>query len=254
MVLKKFLEEIKGRGDFNFFLFFAANLDALEDVLEEIGPTDMNIISIFVRQRLTSAPDRYKFALLLLEPVFKYFGPAKSAEFFLPCLNRLFSDFTASSSQEHSAYLKLFDIDFLRRILIRLGGEIFMRSVTVPLIEKLTDLHDLVNAGRVKFSLGVGFAEDIFSVDVEEKEEDLASSSLKSEDSAQSVAFSTLIWLADKVGPLLTARFISGNLLKSLALCYVEDERLKSIDLSLDVEEVRISQKILNLTKIAVHI
>ncbi|OQV18518.1 WD repeat-containing protein 81 [Hypsibius exemplaris] len=215
-----------------------ANLDALEEVLEEICPSDMDIISTFIRQRLESASDRYKFAVLLLDPVVKYFGPSKSAETFLPSLNRLYSEFPGPRSPEHSAYLQLFDVDFLRSMLIRFGGEVFMRHLTVPLIEKLTDLQELVTAsgrGAVDFAVGDGYGEEIFVVDVDEKSEETALH--HGGDVAQSAALAALIWLAEKVGPLLTARFITGNLLKSLSLCYAEEEKLKPVDLDFDGQE-----------------
>lgn len=47
-----------------------------------------------------------------------------------------------------------------------------------------------------------------------------------------------LIWLAEKIGPGLTAKFISGNLLKSLSLCYSEPEKLRILQCDpLDMEQ-----------------
>lgn len=42
------------------------------------------------------------------------------------------------------------------------------------------------------------------------------------------VAKESLIWLAHRLGPTLTARYVTTNLLRMLALCYSDEQKISS--------------------------
>ena len=59
------------------------------------------------------------------------------------------------------------------------------------------------------------------------------------------VANESLIWLAHRIGPTLTARYVTTNLLRMMGLCYADDQKLQSLS-GTDGVEVRVFVSFLN--------
>jgi len=89
---------------------------------------------------------------------------------------------------------------------------------------------DTINTVAQSLQSGVKFSKDIidihFPICFPAKEE--LDSEVQRENSIVQVSSETLLWLAHRLGPVLTAKHISRNLLRMMSLCYLPPEGLKT--------------------------
>lgn len=117
-------------------------MELLTDILEDLEPEEFSLLENFLKQLLDHS-DRFKWATLIFDPVVKYSGDIRTADSLLPMLQRLYSESPSLSSGHHRTYVALLQPEFLNTMIIRLGLKSFLTHLSVPMIEKLTDLEQV---------------------------------------------------------------------------------------------------------------
>lgn len=200
-------------------------MEVLEDAMVMMTQEGFSILSPFLHDLLVD-DERAKYASLLLDLVVKYYGPARATDTLRAALCRMHADLPSKSSDDN----ELFDAEFLSSMLIRFGTKNFLRLFVMPLIEKLADIQPVAVVLAETEVLELLEEQPIFPLeeeDVQDQTVERASLlSMTEVDTVQTRIISALVWLAEDLGPVLCARYITGNLLKSLSLCYVDPDGL----------------------------
>lgn len=221
----------------------------------------LEIILPFFVELLSSEDTSIMAAWHLFDVVAAALGTAKTKQHLLIPILNLYEIRPESVSgkriSKSSKSFKLYHHWFLIRLIVRFGLMVFLENFITPLVEAVGGIKDEnpdENPDVMKKSTEIvpststttmmpedqsdtqKIQDEIFNLEIVDDEarpkppEDLPKSLKKASKnknpSKSEVSASSLIWLAHRLGPVLTARFITRKLLKMLTLCYVGGENL----------------------------
>ncbi|XP_055344163.1 LOW QUALITY PROTEIN: WD repeat-containing protein 81-like [Paramacrobiotus metropolitanus] len=218
-----------------------ADHSILSEVLDDMDECDRELAFTFLKQLFSQSSEPHQWLVVLSDTVMKYCGVDRFGEMLLPLIQQVYGEGPPADKADYHAYVQLFQPEFLQSVAVRLGMGVFLRVWLVPLIEKLADVEEMLQrTGKTGHSVPVE-EEQIFTLDDDDNGGVLDNVMVDAPDIVQTHVMSSLNWLAEEIGPVLTSRFISGNLLKSLSLCYSEQEKLQPVQLDVGQNEDLIS-------------
>lgn len=133
-------------------------------------------------------------------------------------LERLQSNLTTDQAFHNTTVEDTRETDELTHLDVEYKG-LMTPTIPIPSRKELSNISCDVGSKKSEVEFPV-------AVDARDSSQGKSNDRPKNEAKISSMATESIIWLSHRLGPVLTARYLSRNLLKMLTLCYVGKENL----------------------------